>query len=144
MGKTVEEPMKKRFKVIIRYPYSIYSVGDIIESPESKMSDVILLGDEWGDACLSDFPEIFKELEWWEDIKEEQKPKYIKPIKAPEYIFRVKIMHDTVVEHYGTDDIRVNYDLLKRFLPATIEDFMAFHGLGDEDMRNDITYPNEI
>jgi hypothetical protein len=74
---TTEELLKARYKVIAGYPDSHYTIGTILdrnwcryENDDEETGKII-----WQ---LSDFPHLFKKLEWWEERKPEEMPEYLK------------------------------------------------------------------
>jgi hypothetical protein len=70
---STEDLMKVRYKVIADYPNSDYTVGAILNTHNYE--------DRWSgvaeDFC-NQFPHLFKKLEWWEERKLEDMPKYVK------------------------------------------------------------------
>ena len=66
----VSELFKPRFRVIADYPNGRYKKNEIV-SPDKKgwLS--------WA-GNPSDYPAIFKKLEWWEERTNEDLPKYVK------------------------------------------------------------------
>jgi hypothetical protein len=72
---TVEELLQPRWQVIADYPKSLYHVGDILNGGY-RSEDLIYCdtnGPRW-----SNYPHLFKKLEWWEYRKREDMPQYIK------------------------------------------------------------------
>lgn len=72
-----EELMRPRYKVIAGYPDSHYTIGTILdrnwcryENDDEETGKII-----WQ---LSDFPHLFKRLEWWEERPIEDMPIYVK------------------------------------------------------------------
>jgi len=62
---TTDQLLTPRRKVAIKYPDSPYEVGDILICNN-------------GTKYYDEFPEIFKELCWWEERKESEMPEYVK------------------------------------------------------------------
>ena len=60
-----KELIKPRFEVIADYPKSIFKIGEIIEN-----------GNEF--SYYTDYPHLFKKLNWWENRKENEMPSYLK------------------------------------------------------------------
>lgn len=63
-----------RYKVISPYPDMTRNVGDIVKIDMTKAQ-------QWIDshcAFFERFPLLFKKLEWWEDRKVIELPKYVK------------------------------------------------------------------
>ena len=73
---TNEELLKPRYIVIADYPGKYVKVGRIFKSDIGEYYDR--------------FPAIFRKLEWWEDRKPEDMPKYVKLVIAgkTQYVHR--------------------------------------------------------
>ena len=74
---TKEELLKPRWKVIADFPDSDYKVGDIEDRNWTKYVN----GEDDTDGIvwqISDFPHLFKQLEWWEERTISQLPDYVK------------------------------------------------------------------
>lgn len=65
---TAEQLLRPRFEVIADYPKSMYKLGEIIDHG----SDEIYIG---LDTKYTDYPKIFRKLNWWEKRKKEEMPK---------------------------------------------------------------------
>jgi hypothetical protein len=65
--KTNDELMQPRYKVIADYPASDYKVGLIISDIGPNFCEY-----------LERYPHLFKKLEWWQDLKPIDFPKYVK------------------------------------------------------------------
>lgn len=67
----------KRYKVIADYPNSEYAVGRIYET--DPLGGIVECNDE-GRIRVDpeEYPHIFKELQWWEDVPAEELPKYVR------------------------------------------------------------------
>lgn len=102
---STEKLIKPRWKVIASFPDSEYKVGDIEDRDWSKYVN----GEDESDGVLwriSDFPHLFKHLEWWEDRKIEEMPKYLKadPSWSKYFVAKVK-------DYYGENNyVRFEYD----------------------------------
>ena len=68
----MKELEKPRFKVIADYPRSIFKIDEIIDNGYE-----FIFGDADG-LKYSDFPHLFKKLNWWENRTEKEMPKYLK------------------------------------------------------------------
>lgn len=77
----------KRYKVEHDYPNSRFSVGTIIEViyPESFLatypdygSDVLPTHVYLGRKSFADYPHLFREMAWWEELPYEELPRYYK------------------------------------------------------------------
>jgi len=67
---TNEELMTPRFKVIGDYPNSLFKIDEVLIGDERIFCDE-------NSKRYSDFPNIFKLLEWWEERNLEDLPKYL-------------------------------------------------------------------
>lgn len=71
---TAQELLKPRFEVIADYPDSEFKVGEIEDRDWMKYVN----GEDETDGILwkiSDFPHLFRKLNWWEHRKVEDMPK---------------------------------------------------------------------
>ena len=81
---TPEELMSRtRYKIIADYPGRLEEIGSIINTYDSAMSYAVGFTGPGGETleekiCLEDFPNLFNKLEWWEDLKKEELPQYIR------------------------------------------------------------------
>lgn len=66
---TTEELLKKRFKVTLDYPNSIYTVGQILQQHGQEYFNT---------AFFEKYPYIFKELRWHEERAPEDMPKFVR------------------------------------------------------------------
>jgi len=64
--------LNPRFEVIANYPKSIYKIGEIIDNGYE-----FIYCDTDG-LKYTDFPHLFKKLNWWENREEKEMPKYLK------------------------------------------------------------------
>lgn len=94
---TTEELLQPRRKVLIDYPDSEYSVGQVIHFKDK--STAYTGTNEWqsefiknknggggGMRCIKYFepyPLIFRPMEWWEERKVEDMPEYVKDENEP-------------------------------------------------------------
>ena len=122
----MEELLQPRFKVIAPYPCSIHKLEDIILTYESAMSYAVQIDDVSEKICLKDYPHIFKKLEWFEDRKIEDLPKYLKD-EFETYNDYYEVLQYSL--NLGTVDVINNkYGLLddqfiETFKPATKEEY---------------------
>ena len=73
----VSKLLKPRFKVIADFPDSDYEIGSIQDRDWSKYVN----GEDETDGVIwkiSDFPHLFKKLEWWEERDISEMPMYLK------------------------------------------------------------------
>lgn len=118
---TVEDLMKPRYKVIADFPGNQWKVGQIL-----LKNDKVFKGDGYSEEYkLEHFPHLFKKLEWFEERKTEDMPEYVKPKRAPEYVFKVIEFHSTVCEYFGTDG-RICMDNSFVFDPATPSEYISY------------------
>jgi len=88
---TVEDLLRPRFKVIAMYPYCPYEIGDLVEFSDLETSFHCTTTKEWDvftetfeDSVnyfsidvLGMWPHLFKKLEWWEERKDEELPRFV-------------------------------------------------------------------
>lgn len=68
----IEQLLKPRYKVIADYPFSAYTVGQIILIHDyNPNKDLFKM-----------YPHLFKPLQWWEERKESDMPQYVKDEKG--------------------------------------------------------------
>ena len=77
---TAEELLIPRYVVIGEYPDSNFDIGDIL-TPD-RMNPTFFCDDKKIPSALIEkpekYPHLFRELNWWEYRKEEERPKYLK------------------------------------------------------------------
>jgi len=74
---TAEELSKPRFEVIANYPCAIHELGKIIECNSSCISYSVEIGDISEKIDLSEYPNIFRMLNWWENRNKDDMPKKV-------------------------------------------------------------------
>ena len=118
-----------RYKVIADYPCAIHKVGDIIPTYESAMSYAVQIDDVSDKICMSDYPHLFKKLEWWEGRSESELPKYFR--------YKDSISAYRGVTHYSYYRNLVDVDIMvwndagygapaKECLPATEDEYLEY------------------
>ena len=70
---SVEELLKPRYKCIADFPDSSWIIGEITTDGN------------WSEK----YPDVFRELEWWEHRNPEEMPKYVKEKAIPTNVFKV-------------------------------------------------------
>ena len=88
---TSEELLKPRYKIIAAIPFKeeedFWRVGEILDRNWGWHGD-----DEDGFKYhISDYPHLFKKLEWWEERKVEEMPEYVKLIIGNKTAFVHKV-----------------------------------------------------
>ena len=122
---TPEQLMQPRFKVIADYPDNHrWNVGTILDRDWSRYPG----DDETKEPIwkISDFPHLFKELEWWEEREVEDMPKYVKSIANGSIVKEVTTY--SLNDNMFYADYR-GYSLhyyLKFFEPATKEEYEEY------------------
>ena len=72
---TAEELLKPRFEVIADYPNNEFGkVGDILDRDWGHYPNGEEFEPEWK---ISDYPHLFRKLEWWEKRTEDEMPKKV-------------------------------------------------------------------
>ncbi len=72
----MKDLMQKRVKVIADYPQNPKPIGTII--PEIRGYYEVREGYSIKAELISDYPAIFKPLEWWEERSDSEMPQYVK------------------------------------------------------------------
>lgn len=136
---TNEELMTPRFKVIEDYPNSLFKIDEILTGNERLFCDK-------NSERYSDFPNIFKPLEWWQERSLEDLPKYLKfneeirtgirSVNDEEepFVHKVKIHQ----RYFENEDFRYSsfYEFVSewkdqpynynQFLPSTEEEYLQY------------------
>lgn len=68
--------MQPRFKVIADYPESPFEINSIFTADDYKLTEE----SSFVDIEFREYPHLFRELQWWEDRKEDEMPEYVKVI----------------------------------------------------------------
>lgn len=123
MPLTVEQLMAVRYKVIADYPYSPYKAGQIITPNTGSGLHILLKG----------FPNIFSDLEWWQEREVSEMPEYV--VDSNGSIFKAKWTKGVVTEN-GQQPMRM------RLVGQTgdwqvIENIMCFYELPTQQKFND-------
>lgn len=84
---TTQELLQRRKKVMIKYPNSPFEVGEILMQRTSNSKVFRKLNDHSIGVIADDFPDIFKEMNWWEERDEKDMPEYVKDIYEGEVHF---------------------------------------------------------
>jgi len=126
----MENLLSPRFKVIADYPKSIYNIGEIIDNGYDS-----LFCDEKSKK-FSDYPNLFKKLNWWEKRNSAEMPKYLKQKVEPD----IDIFHYEKIIRWEMDNIIgvisdkdrtcCDLDLWKttnQYLPATKEEYESYN-----------------
>lgn len=118
----IEELLKPRYKVIADYPDSGFEVGSIEDRDWCRYEN----GEDESEGILwriSDYPHLFKKLEWWEERKIEELPKFVKRF-AEKGIFKIHHWNETLTLGWSEDHCRdIRYD---ECLPATEAEYNEF------------------
>lgn len=122
----VSELLKPRFKVIADFPDSDYKVWNIEDRDWTKYVN----GEDETDGVLwriSDFPHLFKKLEWWEERSQEEMPKYIKSIhgKICDEVLQYDFKNFGV---YIKSFNSISADI-RNFIPATEQEYTQYLSL---------------
>lgn len=133
------ELLKPRYKVIAAYPHSPWIVGEIL-FVDNKGE---LVGNSIGyvdyayrifENEISNFPSCFRMMEWWEERRPEDMPKYVKCIKddfhpdcVPYYAKVDSFTNNGIIFEGSTNKERTaGYMRYKSFEPATKEEYEAY------------------
>jgi hypothetical protein len=135
MPLSVEELLRPRIKCMIRYPDSPFPVGAILEQDFEEQNIYHYhdsLKRHWTLEDPQLYPEVFKEMEWWEDRKVDEMPEYV--IEEGGHVFKTKWKEGAITEN-GQQPMRVEADdtdwlvipnVMCFFQPATSTDYQAY------------------
>lgn len=112
----IQKLLKPRYRVIASYPSSGYEVGSTIEN----------IGENYC-MFLNEYPHLFRKLEWWEERKESDLPKYVKDKNE---VFEIHIKSNGSLDLHPTSELAgtTNNQILHLtdILPATKEEYETF------------------
>lgn len=119
---TRENLLKQRWKVIATFPDSDFEVGSIQDRDWCKYVN----GEDTVDGVLwsiSDFPHLFRELEWWEERDIDDLPNFV---KYQNLIYKVKEKNLVSVrsEKHPLDGVGLDV-AWSNCLPATEEEYLS-------------------
>lgn len=119
--------LKPRYKVMADWPFNnSYNVGDIILM--QLRSD----GNYWNgnnDLYLREdqlrlYPHLFKKLEWWEDRKPEEMPKFLKDKENERLVYKVYgWLQNNGMFNFGPKNNEITHT--EYFIPATLEEYQS-------------------
>ena len=119
---TNEELLQPRFKVIANFPDNTRNVGDIIYVENTKEKYWKENFEKW----LFTFPHLFCKLEWWEDRKIEDLPKYLKDkfdiFEVENYYFKNNFLR---FDYWDEETQTEMFDFVSDYEPATKEEYEA-------------------
>lgn len=126
---------RKRYKLISDYPRNNLPVGLIFEFDVEAVW--LILNDEYYFDCkdwpmgvassyyfasiidCEKYPNIFKELQWWEDRKPEDLPKYVKDLHGE--IYKIKKYDDLLIYIEDTND---TIDWIGHYTPSSEKELL--------------------
>lgn len=123
---SIDYLLEPRFKLIADFPGNNRKVGEVIDFQDLPGWPTL--------EYYERYPHLFKKLEWWEDIKPEDVPTYVKTnpenardglvfkvFEVKEFVDGLGIIHSD--EHNEYQIYSQHATPLKYFLPATCEEF---------------------
>ena len=116
----IQELLKPRYLVIADYPGSYYDKGEIVEEDYFYAHE--------GGYHHSDYPHLFRKLEWWEHRSKNDMPKYIKwtnPATKEVSFFEVFQWLSNSAGVYVAD-IREYHLLIRDIEPATETEYLTY------------------
>ena len=100
MSLSVEDLMQPRYKVIKMWPDmgpGGYFEGQIItlSGSSNRQYYAVINGNDVYDAFFDTFPHLFKKLEWWEERKAEEMPKYVRfgDLDKRHAVYKIEELH---------------------------------------------------
>ena len=111
---SIEELMKPRWKVVTDYPQSLFFINEIVfyDGLWAKTDEVKVM------VNPDSYPAIFKKLQWWEERKEEDLPKYLYHTQDNKIIKIIRIEVSGIVHITSTITSTIKY-----YLPSTKEEY---------------------
>jgi hypothetical protein len=111
---TTEELLKPRYKVVADYPNSDLPIETVLtNSYQDIWTDFHGLEFNERTSFFSDYPHLFRKLEWWEDRKVEDMPKYFRNKNG---VFEIKRPIQEYATHNAKGDV----------LPATESEYLEY------------------
>jgi hypothetical protein len=137
MALLVEQLLRPRYKVIASFWYNPFEIGQILLLYLNSFNNwAYTFDDPCGDTTqvlesdFSEYPHLFKKLEWWEGRKPEEMPQYVKWNYDPHIDDPIMKNHVRKVEGweqagYG---VKINIDVIatKHWIPATEAEYNAY------------------
>lgn len=118
---TVKELLIPRFQLIAKYPQCPYRMGDILVFEHDHNGEPLCLDRAvFTESAMKEFSANFRKMEWWEERKDEELPKYVRSNNTG-------LVYE--IEHYDTADktaVRKGNGLpiyLTTTTPSTEEEF---------------------
>lgn len=123
--KTPEELLRPRYKVIAEYPDCYYKIGQILTTSQEEW--VSNDNAKFAPQTVSEYPHLFKRLEWYEDRSIEDMPEYILLNTAiPKVILRVIEWGEEDGSIYACATEISKIENLWAILPVTFEEYTAY------------------
>jgi hypothetical protein len=125
---TPEELLKPRYKVIAPYPDMPFSVGQVLLLQKHKEGWEYTWAEHDGfhsmtDLEMSEFPHLFKEMEWWEEREEKDMPEYVKHRRGEGVLKIVSIDWKYMSVILEDDSFPRSF---MNFLPATASEYETY------------------
>lgn len=144
-GKRIEELLLPRYKVINIYPFNnhfmlneIITLNEfdgrkhltkelnepyVLQKPLNPLSDILPI--TMYESTFTQYPHLFKKLEWWEDRKVEDMPEYLK-MKQFNYVVKPIYHSENETYLFYLDPDCADQFLTDNFLPATLEEYTNY------------------
>lgn len=129
---TNEQLLIPRFKVIGTYPNSMFEIGDII-TKTNEVENHFRSSTGEDVFCPEEHPQIFQKLEWWQELKRKNFPKYI---SVNGEIISTEDIISQLYSNISFKDMDMSFKsvakrgiriiVLRNSLPATKKDFDNF------------------
>lgn len=141
-NKYIADLMRPRYKVIADYPGNGRAIGEIyyhVAGDAFGIKDIPLF---MYDRDLEKYPHLFKKLQWWEDRKPEEMPKYVTCVYKDFIVYKIGQVIEVekqqsnqlgqyvaglfiAKEKQGLDPV-MNCVHYKNFTPATEQDYLNY------------------
>lgn len=130
---STEQLMKPRYKVIADWPGSRFRIGQILKQ---DFTTAFRNDNGIGNYNVDKYPNLFKELHWWEERDEKDMPEYIKFVddymdfkSGAVYKCEKWSEHDDMIEFrtgVGKYDLHGVPPSFNQLLPATLSEYTAY------------------
>lgn len=122
---STDKLLTKRVKIINDFPGRVQEIGTIIECNKYGFNlPMSFKGEPFMFVCCLDcMPVLFKHLEWWEDLKMENMPIYVKQ-KITGQIAKADWQKHSDI--YFANGIERPFNSTLYLLPATLQEYLDY------------------
>lgn len=130
--KDINDLLKPRYKVIADYPGSDFEIGAILTKYGMLYDYEIEPGRHrsYSDHMIEGYSHLFQKLEWWQDRKPEEMPKYVKSISGHDIGRVYKVANPNQDGRVWHIDGEIEFGHLRRwaagYMPITLEEYNSY------------------